>query len=179
MVGATRGFSIATLFALLALLLGGLARISQAQNNWSRYTPGTMAAVIQQHDSSIRADHAGKKGPALAVSGDDFPTLARVTYRGDSRPLDPKRREVLREWSLAFLRDTSAVTDFHREYLFQEGKRAMWLPVQDTVASYFARELRPGQPVTLYVIWAGAHYAGKDITWTFLVNEFKAESAGK
>src|SRR5258705_7174264 len=179
MVGATHGSSIAALFALVAGLLGGLAATGSAQKNWSRYTPGTLGAVIEQHDSSIRADHAGKKGPALVVSGDDFPTLARVTYRGDSRPLDPKRREVLREWSLAFLRDTSAVTDFHREYLFQEGKRAMWLPVQDTVASYFARELRPGQPVTLYVIWAGAHYAGKDITWTFLVNEFKAESAGK
>jgi hypothetical protein len=179
MVRATRSSSISLLFALFALLLGGLARTGQAQNNWSRYTPGTMDAVIQQHDSSIRADHAGKKGPALVVSGDDFPTVARVTYRGESRPLDSNRREVLREWSLAFLRDTSAVTDFHREYLFQEGKRAMWLPVQDTVASYLGRELRPGQPVTLYVIWAGAHYAGKDITWTFLVNEFKAESAGK
>ena len=179
MLRATRSFSIAPLFALLALLLGGLARTGQAQNNWSRYTPATMGAVIQQHDSSIRADHAGKTGPALVVSGDDFPTLARVIYRGDSRPLNPNRREVLREWSLAFLRDTSAVTDFHREYLFKEGKRDMWLPVQDTVASYFARELKPGQPVTLYVIWAGAHYAGKDITWTFLVNEFKAETAAK
>jgi hypothetical protein len=138
-----------------------------------------MDAVIQQHDSSIRADHAGKKGPALVVSGDDFPTLARVTYRGDSRSLDSKRREVLREWGLAFMRDTSVLADFHREYLFQEGKRAMWLPVQDSVASYFARELKPGQPVTLYVIWAGAHYAGKDITWTFLVNEFRAETAAK
>jgi hypothetical protein len=179
MVRATRSPSIAPLFALLALLLGGLARTGQAQNNWGRYAPGTMAAVIQQHDSAIRADHAGKKGAALIVSGDDFPTRARVIYRGDSRPLDSNRREVLREWSLAFLRDTSALADFHREYLFQEGTREMWLPVQDAVAGYFSRELQPGQPVMLFVIWAGAHYAGKDITWTFLVNEFKAESAGK
>lgn len=178
MLRATRP-SIVPLSALLALLLGGFARTGQAQSDWSRYTPGTIAAVIQQHDSAIRADHAGKKGPALVISGHDFPTLARVTYRGDSRPLDSNRREVLREWSLAFLRDTSVVTDFHREYLFNEGKRALWLPVQDTVASYFARELQPGRPVTLYVIWAGAHYAGKDITWAFLVNEFKADPAAK
>ena len=179
MFQAIRRSSIVPLSALLALLFGGFPRTGEAQNNWGRYTSGTIAAVIQQHDSTIRADHAGEKGPALVVSGDDFPTRARVTYRGDSRPLDSKRREVLREWGLAFMRDTSVVTDFHREYLFEEGGRAMWLPVQDSVAGYFARELHPGQSVTLYVIWAGAHYAGKDITWTFLVNEFKAESSGQ
>ena len=69
--------------------------------------------------------------------------------------------------------------DFHREYLFKEGERLMWLPVQDSVASYFPRELHKGQPVSLYVIWAGAHYAGKEITWAFLVNEFKAETAAR
>lgn len=166
------------LCALVALLLGGPGRIVQAQTNWGRYTPGTIAAIIQQHDSTIRADHV-EKHPSLVVSGDDFPTLARVIYRGDSRPLHSKRLEILREWGLTFLRDSSIVQDFHREYLFQEGKRLLWLPVQDSVASYFARELHPGQPVSLYVIWAGAYYAGKDITWTFLVNEFKAGPANK
>jgi hypothetical protein len=178
MLRATRRSSIVPLPVLLALLFGGFARTGQAQNNWSRYRPGTIAAVIQQHDSSIRAEHVANH-PGIVVSGDDFPTLARVTYRGDSRPLNSERREVLRHWGLSFLRDTSVVMDFHREYLFQEGKRLLWLPVQDSVASYFARELHPGQPVTLYVIWAGAYYAGKEITWTFLVNEFKAESSGQ
>jgi hypothetical protein len=28
------------------------------------------------------------------------------------------------------------------------------------------------------VSWAGAFYAGKDITWAFLVNEFTAGSTG-
>jgi len=154
-------------------LLTSPVRGVRAQSNWSRYTAGTIAAIMQQHDSIIRADHI-EKHPSLVVSGDDFPTLATVIYRGDSRPLDSKRLVILRQWSLAFLRDTSMMQDFHREYLFQEGKRLLWLPVQDTVASYFARELHVGQPVSLYVIWAGAYYEGEDITWTFLVNEFKA-----
>ena len=176
MLRASRFSAITTLCVLVALLLGGPGRIVHAQTNWGRYTPGTIAAIIQQHDSTIRADHVSKH-PGVVISGHDFPTLARVTYRGDSRPLDSKRLEVLREWGLTFMRDTSIVQDFHREYLFQEGKRRLWLPVQDSVASYFARELRPGQPVSLYVIWAGAYYAGEDITWAFLVNEFKAGPA--
>ena len=128
---------------------------------------------MQEHDSTIRADHDPKR-PNLVVSGNSFPTVTRVTYCGNSRPLDPKRLEVLRHWGLTFHRDTSVVLDFHREYLFQEGKRRLWLPVQDIVASFFTSELKPGHQVSLYVIWAGAHYADREITWTFLVNEFQA-----
>jgi hypothetical protein len=176
MLRASRFSAISPLCVLTLLLLGGSPRILDAQSNWARYTPGTIGAVIQQHDSTIRADHISNK-PGVIISGDDFARLARVIYKGDSRPLDSKRLEVLREWGMTFLRDTAVVQDFHREYLFQEGKRRIWLPVQDSVASYFTRELQPGQVVSLYVIWAGAYYAGKDITWTFLVNEFKAEPA--
>jgi hypothetical protein len=171
MVRASRFSAIARACFLAGLLLGGPIQIIHAQTDWGRYTPGTIAASLQQHESSIRGDHVANH-PSLVISGDDFPTLAHVIYRGDSRPLDPKRLEVLREWGLTFLRDTSVVQDFDREYLFQEGKQLFWLPVQDSVASYFARELHSGQQVTLYVVWFGAYYAGRDITWAFIVNEF-------
>jgi hypothetical protein len=177
MLRASRCCAVAPLRVLVPLLLGGAATIAQAQSTWDRYTPGTIAAIMQQHDSTIRADHDPKL-PSLVVSGKSFPTLARVTYCGNSRPLNSKRVEVLRHWGLAFHRDSSIVLDFDREYLFQEGKGLLWLPVQDTVASFFARELKPGQLVSLYVVWVGAHYAGEDITWTFLVNEFKAGPGG-
>ena len=45
--------------------------------------------------------------------------------------------------------------------------------VQDTVASFFPRELHPGQSVNVYVSWLGAYYEGRDITWAFIVNEFE------
>jgi hypothetical protein len=165
--------SAARLLFLCVLLLGASARIAHGQTDWSRYKPGTIAAVMQLHDSTIRADHVEKR-PGVVVSGESFAALARVTYRGDSRPLDSKREQVVREWGLTFLRDSALVKDFHREYLFQEGEKLLWLPVQDTVASFFAHELRPGQPVMLYMVWFGAYYAGGDIVWAFIVNEFKA-----
>jgi hypothetical protein len=177
MVRATRFSTIASAF-LGALLLGAPIDVAHAQSNWGRYKPGTLAAVMQLHDSTIRADHVANH-PGLIVSGEDFPTLARVVYRGDSRPLNPRRIDVMRQWGLTFLRDSSIVNDFHREYLFQEGKRLLWLPVQDTVATYFARELRPGQTVTLYVVWFGAYFAGEDIIWAFIVNDFKADPVAR
>jgi len=174
MVRAARSSTIAVVL-LGALVLGAPIESAHAQINYGRYKPGTIAAIMQLHDSTIRADDP-EKHPALIVSGDDFPTLTRVVYLGDSRPLSPRRVDIVKHWGMTFRRDSTIVKNFHREYLFQEGKQLLWLPVQDTVASYFARELHPGQTVRLYVVWFGAYYAGEDITWTFIVNEFEAES---
>jgi len=146
-----------------------------AQSNWDRYRPGTITAVMDLHDSTIRATPANML-PTWVLPGNQFPTRAQVTYRGDSHPVDSTRREVVRRWGLSYLRDSSIAGPYHREYLFQEGEHLLWLPVQDKVASFFPRELHPGQTVALYVLWLGAHYAGGDITWAFVVTEFDADT---
>src|SRR5258706_706605 len=173
MVGAARISTIASA-CLGARVFGARIATAHAQSNWGRYKPGTIAAVMQLHDSTIRAEHVPNH-PGFIISGDDFPTLARVVFRGDSRPVNPRRIDIVRRWGLAILRDSSIVKDFHREYLFQEGERLLWLPVQDTVASYFARVLHTGQTMALYVSWFGAYYEGGDIIWTFVVNDFKSD----
>jgi hypothetical protein len=130
---------------------------------------------MEQHDSVIRASWNGRV-PSRHISGVTFPTIATVVYQGKARPIDANRLDVLRSWGKSIMRDTAIVQDFHREYLFQEGKQLLWLPVQDTVASFFAKELRPGQRVKLYVSWHGAYYAGQEIMWAFIVNEFEADA---
>jgi hypothetical protein len=112
-----RASRVTTIASVLqgALVLGAPMASAQAQINWARYKPGTIAAVMQLHDSTIRADHV-ENHPGLIVSGDDFPTLTRVVFKGDSRPF------------------------------------------------------------ALAVVRFGAYYAGEDITWTFIVNDFKAEA---
>ena len=171
MVGAFRVIRWVALCILGAISLGGSTQVAWAQTMWDRYQPGTLSAITQAHDSTIRADAAGKN-PSFHFSGDQFPTKARVIYKGESRAVDSMRLEVVRRWGTAFRRDSSIANDFHREYLFQEGRELLWLPVQDTVASFFARELKPGQPVTLYVMWLGAYYREGTIEWAFIVNEF-------
>ena len=163
-------------FFLGLLLVGAPIDIGRAQSTWDRYKPGTIRGVIQQNDSSIRANSPGKL-PSWVVTGNQFPTVARVVYRGDSRPVDSIRAEIVRRWGVSFLRDSSMARRFRREYLFQEDQTLLWLPVQDTVASYFPRELHTGQEIALYVLWLGAYYAGDDITWAFVVTEFDAGSA--
>jgi hypothetical protein len=160
------------LFTFVLLLLAPF-QSALGQSSWDRYKPGTLASIMAAHDSVIRASWRGGR-PSEHFSGDNYPTLATVLYLGDSRPIDPNRLSVIRRWGKAFMRDSTIADDFHREYLFQEGALRLWLPVQDTVASFFPRELRAGQPVKLFVSWLGAHYEGREITWAFVVNEFEA-----
>jgi hypothetical protein len=178
MFGAGSHFGARSMFLFFALLLLAPTSAVRAQSSWDRYTPGTLASIMAAHDSTIRASWDGGK-PSEHFSGDSYPTIATAIYLGQSRPIDRNRLSIIRTWGKSFMRDTAMANDFHREYLFQEGKLRIWLPVQDTVASFFPRELRAGQPVKLFVSWLGAFYEGREVTWAFIVNEFDSHATKK
>lgn len=154
------------------ILMTAVAASVTAQSTWDSYRPGRLATVIEQHDSSIREGFGGAE--VWSVSGNSFPTRATVEYLGDHRATNPLRRELIRRWAVFIGQPESIAEAFEQEYLFREDGRELWLPVQRDVASFFPAELKPGDRVTLFVAWVGAHYAGDEITWTFIVNEFDA-----
>jgi len=61
------------------ILVGAPIHIGQAQSTWDRYKPGTISGVIQENDSTIRANSVGRL-PSWVVTGNQFPTLTRVVY---------------------------------------------------------------------------------------------------
>lgn len=143
---------------------------ASAQSKWDRYQPGTIEEVIAQHEGLVRSAYSGVE--MWSVTPNNFPRRARVQYLGDSRPTDPRRRALIELWVKTTGRSPAIAELFEREYLFREGERELWLPVQAQVAGFFPAELEPGGMVTLMVIWIGSHYVGEEITWAFLVNEF-------
>ena len=154
---------------------------THAQSSWDRYKPGTLGAAIRDSDSTIRSAITENRQtgtiddrPSQHFMGDYYSILATVTYRGESRPIDSVRRRLIAEWGLTYVHDSSVVSDFPREYLFQEGEQLLWLPVQDRVASFFPKELKPGQRVSIYAMLLGGYYDKGRITWAFIVNEFRA-----
>jgi len=58
---------------LAALLLCWPIQIGHPQKYWDRYKPGSLAAVIRENDSTIRAGLLDKK-PSRHFTGDQFPT---------------------------------------------------------------------------------------------------------
>ena len=159
------------IYLLAATLILASPRWTAAQSSWDAYKPGRVGAVIEQHEATLRAGCDDE--PVWSVSGASFPTRATVTHVSQSRPTDPLRVELIKRWA-KFVGQPASITDvFEREYLFKEGDRDVWLPVQREVASFFPAELQPGGLVTLFVVWLGAHCADGEITWAFIVNEFE------
>ena len=169
-----------------------------AQSPWDRYQPGTLSSVIRDADSTIRsakhevdsammANHKGDsatnaamtKKPSEHFLPTQYPTLAALTYTGRSRPVNPVVRDLISAWGRSFMRDSTMAEDFHREYLFQEGKVPLWLPVQDKVASFFPKELHPGQQANLYVMLLAGYYNAGKMTWAFIVNEFNSSPVAR
>jgi len=161
---------------IVALLFALPFRGSLAQSTWDRYQPGTLTAATSAADSIIRQSliEVPDKHPSEHFFGDKRAILATVIYKGDSRPINPIKHQLIARWGMSILRDSSIAADFHREYLFQEGDKLFWLPVQDPVATYFPKELRPGQAVSLFVMLIAAYSEDDVITWATIVNEFKA-----
>src|SRR5947208_13783182 len=102
-------------FFLGLLLVGAPIDIGRAQSTWDRYKPGTIRGVIQQNDPSIRANSPGKL-PSWVVTGNQFPTLARAVYRGDSRPLDSTPPQLVRPVGVPFLPALSMAPRFPRRH---------------------------------------------------------------
>ncbi len=162
--------SLLVSLALVATLAGSGGG---AGATWARYAPGSVSVVADSEEQLV-CEGSRPARPIWTIAGDDHARTAIATYTGRSRPLTGTHRELLARWRTSLGLPSSAENVFEREYLFHEGDRAYWLPVQAPVAGYFSAELRPSAPVLLYVIWGGAHCAGSGATWLFLVNEFQA-----
>lgn len=174
--------------AVLTIAVASVPGVALAQSTWDRYQPGTLAAVIHDADSSIRSAkrevdstmHGSMADkPSEHFLATQYPTLAALVYTGKSQPIDPIRRSLISAWGRSFMRDSTMAEDFHREYLFQEGKLMLWLPVQDKVASFFPKEIHAGQQVNLYVMLLAGYYDAGKMTWGFIVNEFNTSPVAR
>ncbi len=140
---------------------------------WDRYAPGSISAVVDDQKQHV-CEGSGPEDRIWTIAGDDHARTAIMVYNGRSRPLQGPRRELLTRWLTAFDLPLSVGEVFESEYLFHEGERAYWLPVQGPVSAYFSDELEPNDPALLYVSMAGALCVENRVTWLFLVNGFQA-----
>ena len=175
--------------ALLITLASGSSQGALAQSTWDRYQPGTLSDVVRDADSAVRTSirevDATSHGsvdntkPSVHFLATQYPTLAALVYTGHSRPITQIRREMISDWGRSFMRDSAMAADFHREYLFREGNTAFWLAVQDTVATFFPKELHPGQQANLFVMLLAGYYDAGKITWAFIVTEFNSSPVAR
>jgi len=155
--------------AMLIMVMIPLMFAGQAKADWSRYKPGKMVDIIE-------ANKEIAKGLKFLFTAKSFPTLASVTYLGKIRNISEQKMVFLDKYLTKTLSKPQWTKLFKREIQVREGKQVYWLPIQEPVLGFFPKEVKTGDVVNLYVIWAGAVRIDKKMVWVFLVNEFKASN---
>ena len=160
---------IATLAALFTA--HGLAAAQDF--DYEKYKPAKLPEIIKKY-----SDPETLTTPDLTdVFGATFPSRIRVTYTGSERKISGPRREHIRAWARTYGHGPEIADLFETELLFVEDSAEYWLPVQKQVVPYFAKELKKGERVTLFIIAAGGKKIAGEWDWIFLVNEFEKEGA--
>jgi hypothetical protein len=153
-----------------ALLSGGGGALAQG------YPPLSFAQMIQIDLALIRQQRQPERPGDLFFnpSSETGGAKARAVYTGQSRPLDQRKQAFITAFASTSIGNDRYATLYEREYRFTAGGQDWWLPVQSQVAGYFARELKPGQAVSLYIRNAGGFRLSDSWDWVFLVEEFDA-----
>ena len=153
-------------FVLLFLVSASFAQDFDS----SKYKPRTLEELINLNQATPKVP-AEKK--VAYISADWFYSQIRVKYVGTSRPISPAGREILKNWQTAFKVPVETVNLFEKEYLFIECDREFWMPVQQSVSTYFPKELKAGDMITIFTILAGGLRTSGKLELLFLVNEFE------
>lgn len=104
------------------------------------------------------AEGRGDEAETVIVGGDVLPSRVRVRYAGSSRPLPPRKREVLRRWAMRFAGLPEGYTKpYETELLFAEDGAEFWLAVRrDDRLVRAGRGLKRGDESELFLIRVGA-----------------------
>lgn len=154
---------------LLALFCVSLAGAALAQG----FPLLSFAELIQLDEQLIREQHRPERpGDLFFNPGENGGARVRATYTGQSRPLDPRKSAFITAFASTSVGNASYAALYQREYRFTAAGRDWWLPAQNQVAGYFAKELKAGEAVTLYVRNAGGFRLSDGWDWMFLIEEF-------
>ena len=160
----------------LTLFAGGAARAF----DYDAFQPTTLSKARAEFVEVASQPIPGRPGAFLTSSfnqgGQRWRTPA--TYTGQSRPLDADELKFIRDWLKSSQRENLAgiFTDSH---LFTADGVEYWLPVQAPVATFFPKELKPGDKIDLYLVEIGGTRRGDRWLWLPLVSEFRAIEAGR
>ena len=143
-----------------------------AANSWDRYQPRTLKEIIAatQHEADAMINNA-----FFLNYGDNYPSQVEVTYTGQFREIPDVKMLLITPWLASFVSQLNAGQRdelFQREGLFIEDHVEYWLPVQSQLIPYMEDELKPGDPVTLLLVWVGLTKFSDEVEWIFLVNTF-------
>jgi hypothetical protein len=159
------------------MLLLGCCFHSFAQGfPWDDFKPRTLKEIVSLDAEEIKDS---EKQNRVILHADMLLSVVRVKYTGKSRSISKTKKEFLQQWAQTFTGDGEKYAAMYEEdLLFTESGVDYWLPVQKRVTPHFAKELKEGEDVDLYLVRAGGVCSKKVCDWFFLVEEFQKPKTG-
>jgi hypothetical protein len=157
------------------LLCCGVA-FPQKDKNFDKYKSRTLAEIPlinrEATDKILRDSKLEEKHDF--ISFDLLYSRARVEFTGQQRAVSPNHQELIKLWGK--LQDIGKKTTslYENEFLFMEGDREYWIPVQKKVEEAMLKEIKANDMMTLFVVHVGGRKAAmtKDYEWLFLATAF-------
>lgn len=165
-----------TALAAFGMLLAlGLQARAQGEFPWQEYRARTFAEMVKGNAvDAANADARNDGKVSVVFSADPAYSQVRVTYTGTTRKVTGARRTHVDEWAATFGLKPEVAALYDSEMLVLECSTEYWVPVQKQVMTHFEKELKKGDPVTLFTMFAGGRKIEGTWNWLFLVNEFQA-----
>lgn len=166
-------------FALLAWFLAAAAAAAQESFPYETYLPRTLSeihakTVLGADDlASIIGSRAGGAMPVYTVDTRAQKARVLVRFVGPKRPIGAEKKEYIKRYFISNTGLRQVQDRFRNEYLFQEAGTRYWLPVDNNLEPYMAKELNAGDPVDLYMVVAGSMLTGGRAELVVLVSEFQ------
>ena len=164
------------LFPVQLLILLGCCSYSFGQGfPWDDFKPRTLKEIVNLDAREIKDS---EKKARVILHADMLLSVVRVKYGGKSRRISETKSGFLENWAQTFTGNGEQYAAMYEEdLLFTEGGVEYWLPVQKKVVPHFAKELKEGEDVDVYLVRAGGVCIKKVCDWFFLVEEFQKPKA--
>jgi hypothetical protein len=138
--------------ALVAIV--GMVASSAVMAGFADYPARSIASVLAESAPTEDNEYLQKPGDRYFEAGVAV-AKSRMVCSGSVRPLSEERQRFLQQYFQG--RKQAQFADlFKDELLCREGSREHWLPIQAPLIPYFKKEVQPGKPVDLYVIFVGS-----------------------
>ncbi len=144
----------------------------RTMKGYQRYRPRTLIEIIRDHSNPKLLK--GNQG-SMILTGDTFPSKVRVIFTGQTRSILSAKKQHLEMLVTSFNVDPKVIGRYGTEMLFLEGEDEHWLPVQAGLISFFEKELKKGEQVTLYAEWVGAKKTGTNGIGSFSCKSFRSD----
>jgi hypothetical protein len=161
----------AWIVGVAAALLAGSA-FAQAID-YGRLQHSTLEALVANLDAGVAKDkgHIPKVGDRIfdgALSG----WVVEAGYTSAVSPMSDDEKAFLRDGFKSIQQEPLAAL-YDKSMLFHVGGKDYWLPVQSDVIPYFAKELKVGDKVDLYILQTGGLLRKTGWEWVFMVVDFQ------